>query len=250
MDSYIDNYDTFNKIIIYNFENGCGGIGDCIKYFMFVLKSCMESNIRLYYKKNNIILEKYIKLKHDKMYIDEAAIKLLNCYEIVTPFMYYSTFNYDFCNINITDVFYFTDEVKLNYKNIVPTDLTNYISLHLRLGDKYLETDRQYIQCPDDTRGYSDERIHKMIEENDKKSIFFCCDNAAYKLKLKEKYNNIIIANCDIGHTSQSNTTEKQALDAVTEFYILTNSEIIYGASCSGFSIVASKCNNIPYISL
>jgi hypothetical protein len=64
-------------------------------------------------QKNNIVLEKYIKLKHDKMYIDEAAITLLDRYEIVTPFMYYSTFNYDFCNINITDVFYFTDEVKL-----------------------------------------------------------------------------------------------------------------------------------------
>jgi hypothetical protein len=51
MDTYIDNYDTFDKIIIYNFELGWGGIGDYINFFMFVLKSCMERNIRLYYKK-------------------------------------------------------------------------------------------------------------------------------------------------------------------------------------------------------
>ena len=39
-----------------------------------------------------------------------------------------------------------------------------------------------------------------------------------------------------------------QILDAITEFYILTNSEIIFAGSRSGFSMVASKINNIPLI--
>jgi hypothetical protein len=50
-----------------------------------------------------------------------------------------------------------------------------------------------------------------------------------------------------IGHTSFSNTTKKQVLDAVTEFYILTKSDMIYGITNSGFSLMASKFNNIPY---
>ena len=58
--------------------------------------------------------------------------------------------------------------------------------------------------------------------------ILFFCDNNNYKLKIKKKYKNIIITDAQIGHTSLSNTTNKQILDAVTEFYLLTNSQLIY----------------------
>jgi hypothetical protein len=207
----------------------------------------MKNNTRLYYKKNNIEIEKYIKLKHDKMYIDEDKIKELNNYVIVIPQHYYSTVNYDY-SIKVNEVFYFTDEVKINSKKIFVEDITNYISIHLRLGDKYLETDKAYVEAKEDTRNFTEEKIYKFIEENCNKNIFFCCDNNAYKLKIKEKYNNIVITNCDIGHTGLLNTTKKQILDAITEFYILTNSEMIFGGSVSGFSIVASKFNNIPLI--
>ena len=63
---------------------------------------------------------------------------------------------------------------------------------------------------------------------------------------LKNKYNNINILNCHIGHTCLSNTTDVQTLDAVTEFYLMTKSEKIFSASNSGFSIMASKYRNIP----
>ena len=248
MEIYIKNYKLFNNKVVYNFQLGDGGIGDNIKFFMIILESCMKNNKRLYYKTNNIELEKYIKLKYDIMYVNEDMIKQLDCVEIVTPQMFYSSINYYNYSIDINEVFYFTDEVKINSKYLFPQDITNYISIHLRLGDKYLETERKYIHCKEDTRDFSEEKIHKIIEENCNKTIFFCCDNNNYKLKLKEKYNNIIITNCDIGHTSLSNTTRKQVLDGITEFYILTNSTTIFAGSLSGFSIVASKFNNIPLI--
>ena len=34
MDSYISNYDSFTKKMVYDFKLGDGGIGDCIKFFM------------------------------------------------------------------------------------------------------------------------------------------------------------------------------------------------------------------------
>ena len=247
MDSYISNYDSFTKKMVYDFKLGDGGIGDCIKFFMFVLVSCIKNNTRLYYKKNNIEIENYIGLKYDKMYIDEDKIKQLDCVEVVNPYMYHSTINYDY-NININEVFYFTDEVKINCKNLFPENINNYISIHLRLGDKYLETENHYVLCKNDIRTFKEENIYKFIEENYSENIFFCCDNNNYKIKLKEKYNNIIITNCDIGHSSLSNTNKKQILDAITEFYILTNSKMIFAASQSGFSIVASKFNNISLI--
>ena len=67
---------------------------------------------------------------------------------------------------------------------------------------------------------------------------------------MKNKYNNIIIPDSCIGHTSLTNTTDKQILDAVSEFYLLSNSKEIYKASHSGFSTIASKFNKIPLITI
>jgi len=247
MEGYINKYEQFESSIVYDFRLGAGEIGDCIKYFIFILELCIKDNIRLYYKKNNIIIEKYIKLIHDKMYINEESIKKLDNYIIKEPSEYYSKFNYNF-NLKIEDVFIFTDEVKTNYNNLLEFNITNYISIHLRLGDKFLETDKNFIICKSNTRKFLKEKLYQFIEDNHNKNTFFCCDNESYKLKIKEKYKNIIITNCKIGHTSLLNTTEEQVLDSITEFYILTNSNLIYCASFSGFPIIASKFKNIPLI--
>jgi hypothetical protein len=247
MENYINSYESFKESIVYDFNIFTdGGIGDCIKFFMTILNFCMANNIRLYYKKNNIIIEKYIKLKYDKMYITEDMLHQIGEYTIKAPLC---GFPYTYHDIeNIKDVFYFTEEVKMNCSNLISSEMINYISIHLRLGDYYLETDKNYVRAHHDIRTFTEEDIYKYIEDNYEKNIFFCCDNKNYKLKLKEKYNKIFITYCDIGHTALLNTTEKQALDGITEFYILTNSESIFNASNSGFSIIASKFNNIPLI--
>ena len=244
---YVNKYESFNKAVVYNFPLNAGGLGDCIKFFIFCLTNCIKDNSRIYYKKNNILIEKYLKLKYDKMYINEVSIKQLLCdsVEMVDPGTFYQSYHTNF-NINISDVFYFTDEVKLNSKYLMSPDITNYISIHLRLGDRFLETDINHIICKDDVRYFSEEKIFKIIEENYDKNIFFCADNNSYKLRIKERYNNIFITTCDIGHSGLVNTTEKQILDSITEFYILTNSKMIYSGSISGYSLMASKFNGIP----
>lgn len=247
MEKYINNFETFDKSIAYNFQLGWGGLADCIKFFMFILEQCIKDNKKLYYIKNNTLVEKYIKLKYDILHIDENKIKELDA-EIITPQKCYKIFDINVIKIPIRDVFYFSDEVKINCINLFPSDIKNYISIHLRLGDKHLETNPDYIFCKNDERYFSEKNLHEFIEKNQDKNIFFCCDNKSYKLKLKEKYDNIIIINSEIGHTSLNNTTDKQVLDTITEFYILSNSETIFAASQSGFSFVASKFNNIPLI--
>ena len=247
MDTYINNYKTYDKINVYVFNLCEGGIGDYIKFFMHALMLCVKNKERLYYRKGNLEIEKYIKLKYAEMYIDDDKIKELNNPEIIKPHFYYSVQYFDFI-INISDVFYFTEEIKINCELLFPKEITTYISVHVRLGDKHLETEKLYIQCPDDERHFSEEKMYKFIEDSSNKHIFFCCDNNAYKLKIKERYNNIITINSDIGHTALYNTTPKQVLDAITEFYILANSKMIYSASFTGFSFVASKINNIPFL--
>jgi hypothetical protein len=254
MENYINNYTSYNEIIVYDFNIGNGGIGDCIKYFMYILDSCIRNNIKLHYKKNNIELENYIKLKYEIMYINNDDI--LDNYKIDNPSIYYKFVNNSYSEnnngycINISDVFYFSREVINNSQYIFPPYITDYISIHLRLGDKFLELEKDLIQCTEDIRNFSEENINKVIEENTDKYIFFCCDNNSFKQNLKEKYNNIIISNGEIGHTSYTITSNKQILDTISEFYILTKSKKIFGASQSGFSIVAANFNNIPYIKL
>jgi len=291
----MNHFDNYKIKIVYIFEFEWGGIGDFIKFFIYTLKLCMKYNIQLYYRVNNRLIEDYIRLRYDKMYIhhtdihesrdiEENDIPNLdpnsNIYYFIKPFTFYNSLTYESITMDIQDVFYFSDEVKLNTtsilpssiisssilpssiisssilpssiisSSILPSSITNYISIHLRLGDKYLETEQEYIMCINDIRTYNEERLFQCIEENLDKNIIFFCDNNNYKLKIKNKYNNIIVTNCNIGHTSLGNTTDKQILDAVTEFYLITNSEKVFSASFSGFSIIASKFRNIPLVYL
>lgn len=250
MENYIRNFKNFDKISIYDFKLGDGGIGDYLKFYMIILTKCMCNNIKLYHKINNIEIEKYIKLKYDFLYISTDEISKLKNVTIEKPQHYYANdkdkYNGD---ILLNEIFYFDDILKTNVKNILSSLPINYISIHLRLGDKFLETDKKFVLCKNDTRDFSLEKLYKFIEDNKDKNIIFFCDNNSMKLKIKNKYNNIIISNAQIGHTSLSNTTNKQILDSITDFYILSNSQLIYLASHSGFSKMAGKFNNIKMIS-
>ena len=265
---YLSQYDNFNKIIVYSFKRGQGGIGDLIKFFMYTLFVSIKNRFKLYFliePPEIYPIHKYITLKdtYKNMYILESAITnskhidMFDEYSIknkeiqegmfykISPYsMYHVSDLFDKIKIKASELFEFSQDIKLNaqiYNNL------DYISIHLRLGDKYLETDPHFVNVKNDTRTYNEENLYKFINEASQKSknIIFFCDNKSYKLKLKEKYNFIIITDYEIGHTSLSNTTEKQIFDAVTEFYILSNSTKIYKASHSGFSIMASKFNNL-----
>ena len=153
-------------------------------------------------------------------------------------------------DIKIENIFEFSELVKINSCNLFPENITDYISLHLRLGDKYLESGRVPACVQNDSREFNEADLFNFIEKNINKTLIFFCDNNSYKLKIKNRYNNVITTNCDIGHTGLSTTTEKQTLDGVTEFYLLTKSKEIYSASYSGYPIIASLFKHIPLIKL
>ena len=253
MENYIKNYNNFENAIIYNFEPGNGGLGDYIKFFMLTLTYCMNNNIRFYYKINNTNLEKYIKLKYNEMNITEEQISSLKNYKIQIPKDWYMEFgeeteekSYYNYNVNLDDVFYFDESVKQNINNIIPSLPNNYISIHLRMGDNFLE--RPDDSLDSDTRKFSEKKLHEFIEKNKNSPIVFICDNDGKRQEIKNKYNNILITTSEIGHTGIYNTSDKKVLDAVTEFYILAKSKLIYGASNSGFSIIASKFKKPKFI--
>ena len=223
---------------------------------MIILSDCVKNKFRFYQLNNKLKINEYIKLRYNNLFITEKGIKKLNkngdvTISIKTPRDFYSKWKSKMKFIeDIKNIFYFDNAVLNNIMNITPLIPHEYISLHLRLGDKFLETDADYILCKDDVRNYSFETITTFIEKNSDKNIIFMCDNNKFKTNIKEKYPNIIISQSQIGHTSLSITSDRQILDSITDFYILTNSKQIYSASFSGFSLLASKFNNIELINL
>jgi hypothetical protein len=263
MDEYLADYDSYTKQIVYNFKLGNGGIGDFCKFFMCLLCVCVTNKYKIRYLINNIGIEKHILLKNSQFYINYnelpdnfiIADTIEQIYEsdciLITPHVLYHVYNYNELFIQAQDVFKFSNIIQNNYYRLFTQDIDNYVSIHMRLGDKYLETDISFVVCKEDERQFDERSTFKFIEDNSHLNIVFFCDNNQYKQLIKSRYPNLIITNCNIGHTSLYNTTEQQLIDTVTEFYILCNSTHIYSASSfSGFSIMASKFKNIPLTNL
>ena len=252
MDKYIKKYNDLKYLKIFNFKVGDGGIGDNIKYFTYLLQQCIKNNFKIKYLINNTQLEKYLKLKYEFFYITKDELNKIekNKYKIIKSKEFWHKMKYNDLNIKHEDVFYFTDEVKNNSKLLLP-NINKYISIHLRLGDKFLETPMKFIQAKQNIRNFNENNINKYIQDNiSSNNLVFFCDNQKFKNKIKNKFKNIIVTNCKIGHTSLTNTTNIQILDAITEFYIITNSEKVVVASDSGFSIIGAKFRNIELIKL
>jgi hypothetical protein len=218
----------------------------------------MKYDIRLYYRINGITLERYLRLRHTKMYIHgdqitesheftyraaEEEIRNIRpgIYNITPPGVFYFIFTHvEDIKIPFQEIFAVSNEVIDNSRILFPKPIVRYISIHLRLGDKYLETDKTFVDCGEDVRKYDEAALFAFIERTTGTSIVFFCDNRAYKQKLKIRYPQLIITECDIGHTGLLNITDKQTLDTVTEFYYLSRSDRIYTPTISGFAIVAA----------
>jgi len=262
MEDYIRKFETLDKSVIFIFSMGDGGIGDLVKFFTFLLHQCILRDIKLYCV-NRSDVGKYITMKHSKMSIDPMietiplqSLEHLNnllpgmCYTCTVGVMYaVFPFGEALPNIDLEfpydQVFDFSEEVKMNVSMILTNPVEDYISIHLRLGDKFLETDYTFIVCHEDARPFDQDLLDTFIQNTPGPLLFFC-DNHSYKERIQRMYPQVMLTTGAIGHTSLLNTTEKQVLDTVTEFYILTKSSHIVSASFSGFSVMASRFQRKP----
>lgn len=264
IEKYMEKYNTFTKSVVFHLEIGQGGIGDFMKFFGYLLYMCDQHNIRFYYLITNNPLEKYITLRYPQMYItsdklvhskqiqmEDNFAKLedggIYMYSLKQLYRIFDTDHYAAMKniIELSKIFILSNDI-IEYAHKYIHDTQHYISIHLRLGDKFLETDMNYVLCKSDQRQYNEERIYNCIEQNMENTIWFFCDNKAYKQKLKEKYPFIHITDFDIGHTSFTNTTDLQVFHAIVEFYILSQSQKIYIGSNSGFPLTAALFKNTP----
>ena len=265
MDEYFEKYDSLTKTFVFNFNIGSGGIGDLTRGILYLLEICKRYDIRFYVNTNSPVFN-YLKPLYQKICISSDApllgsnpilIHKTSDIEHIEPNKLYSGMHElvypDFCDVTLlnrlqytlADLFYFSDEVKENARKYMK-DCLSYISIHVRLGDKHLETDKRFVMCHLDERVFDEAALFHLIETNENKTIYLFCDNNAYKQKIKNIYNFVNIINYNIGHTSLHNTTAEQVLNSVTDFYLLSMSEHIYSMTCSGFPRMASKYKNTP----
>ena len=248
---YLKECDTYSKKVVFVFGKTNGGIGDLTKFFTYLLQLCIQHKIRLYYLLTGDPIDNYIKLD-SKFYITKVEHELYlqsiyhlsdilnNVLYVVRPQLMYNVDNlYNKITIPLHELFHFTNEVT---ERAAPY-MGEYISVHLRLGDKYLETDKQYVMVPTDERAYNETKLFEFLSS---RNVFFFCDNKSYKKRVKRMFDHIQITDFDIGHSSFVNTTNSQLIDGLAEFYLLSKSKHIYKSSYSGFSIMASKMYNSP----
>lgn len=252
----LDEFHSFNKSWIYLFEYENGGMGDYLKFYLCALDFSWRNKRKLYLSVHHP-LNQFISLKDDRFYANnidhlpkvhslaDCDLNSETCY-ILTVFCFY--FHDDLQKIinkwKWKEIFRFSDII-VEKGNEIIGEYKNYISVHIRLGDKYIETDDSHKACHDEVRPFNQTALYNFLENNQSESIFLFCDNNSFKMEIKAKFPFIRITNYPIGHTSYKNSSEEIIKNCVIDFYILCHSSKIVCSSSSGFSFMASKYNNI-----
>ena len=165
-------------------------------------------------------------LTHDKMYITYENYQKKKVNVKYSKDMY-KLFTWSGISLKLNDVFKFSTEVIKNSSVIFSRKDNNYITIHIRLGDSNLEINKTYIMCKNDNRICDNEKLYKYIENNKHETILITSDNKDFKLHIKDKYDNVVVTKCNIGHIGLKNTTLIQVLDTLTELYIMSLSKKI-----------------------
>lgn len=127
-------------------------------------------------------------------------------------------------------------------------DNRDYVSIHIRCGDKYIESGGQndlYISNPEDPKVYK--RLEKSIEYMNKEynlPIVIFSDNKTLRNTIATKYN-LLQFNTEIGHTATHGNTDTYYIDAIAEFELIGKSKSIIIFYTTGFVYWSAFFNNV-----
>ena len=195
--------------ILFRFPILSGGIGDMIKYFVCALDISKQYNMNMCIIEDENILSKYIILNDKEIYKSSSFFKdfkhIYNVSSIssiktdietnkkhnedfvlqLVPSLFYDEPVYDILKkYNLSDIFYFSNEVVNLSKQISSTK--DYVSIHIRRGDKFIETSSSFKAVPHDERPFNEDKLSSIVEETHKenKDILFFCDSMVFKKKI------------------------------------------------------------------
>jgi len=266
LDSYFSTILEKQKKLLFRFPLTNGGIGDMIKFFVCALDTAIKYDIRICFLKSDNPITKYLLPKCEHIYIEaeelanSSIVSAENYNHIeqlihsidnnstiqVSPVIFYDLQIYDIVDrYNISDLFTFSDDIyQMKKDNNISEE---YVSVHIRRGDKHIEAASSVKQVPHDSRPFEQTNFDNMVNNlfNDNNSVMLFSDSMVFKKMMSKKFNKLQCLDLKIGHTTWTNTSDEQIKNTVFEFYVLSNSTKIFANCVSGFSKMASDFNKI-----
>lgn len=133
--------------------------------------------------------------------------------------------------------------------------LNNYVSVHIRCGDKNMQT---HVESSDNRLNINDDNNYKhyhdiiqMFKKNNNITIpiIIHSDSTTFKQKFVSQYDEYKILDIYIQHISENigNNNINSYVSTISEFYMIANAnKILLPDIYSGFSHIASLINNKP----
>ena len=272
-------------IIVHTHFRGGGGIGDFIRAALSFYSLCKRYDYEYYISfEENPILKKcfiYKKLPDEYINHDKCSIKIEqrdiilnedifinqaknNINKVIYLYSnaigiekseYINLIKEDFLNNILKPSKSVQDYIDLTYANLNITN-NNYLSVHIRCGDKYIETDNKGYNSKDSRINMDDLDLYNKYNNCIQKfkndydinlPILIHSDSNLFKKKLININNEYKILDINISHISENTgaTDENSYIATIAEFYILSNANMILSPyTYSGFSHIGSFINN------
>ncbi len=238
---------SVTKTHIYTYDFGDGGLGDFINYLMYAIYKYGEKvSIKIDHP-----IYKYLVFK-DESYDYKKNRPINECQIIKAKDFWEEQINdkeYFKKKNKFYDYFDFTEKLTKIAESLIPK--RDYSTVHIRLGDGYLENkNRTHMWCLDDKRldGRNSDYYVEIISKITDKPLMLFSDNNIFKKEIKEKVEDIIINDFDIIHTGHtyvdSTDFDKQLELTIVEFLLLVKSKKIHALTHSLFSIMAYLIGN------
>lgn len=226
-----------------------------------------KTNWLKYYSQKHTTFRDFVNnYKNKYLIIDPVDLfRLRNIdYELPIDINYKDGFDQSNIFYNILDFINFNDEVYNRYNDTIQKyNVTeSFYCIHLRCGDKYLESKPiNTYYCGNDKR-YNDinniilrvkDAINSIDDGNtNKNSIILFCDNSCVKKIIRSKFKNIIIIDSNIIHVGydysktdiEHDKIKNGFIDTLVDFIYLINSKETHAITYSGFSLYSAFLSN------
>lgn len=269
------------KIVIHKHFLGGGGIGDFIRaslsFYSICKKNCFEYYIN--FDENKILEKCFIYKEVPKIYLSNNYVKIslpqlgeimnedvfitkINEHNEKIIYLYSNAIGIEKSeNINLIINEYFSNilrpsEKVQNYINLCYSKLkisdNNYLSVHIRCGDKYIDPDNNNYTSIDSRINMEDNDIYNKYNNSIQKfkndynidiPIIIHSDSDLFKKNLLKINNEYKIIDIKVSHISEQIglKDEDSFISTIAEFFILVNARIIFTPyTYSGFSHIAS----------
>lgn len=205
-------------------------------------------NINIDFANRNGIIDYSINNKNDLEFISYLNNSVLYSDEIFINTVNFPTHNISKNHSNfIKYMLEPIDSIKLeihNLLNLLNLRYKNYITYHIRLGDKYLQNQKTNIKMN------LIDKIFKNIIINDKNVYLIVSDSVLIKNLIKNKYPTVRHLNNQFNHSTHNNINDIK--NTLIDFYLMSFSKAIISYSIyphgSGFSKWCAITYEIPYI--